>query len=133
MKDYLKIFCGIILLIFLCKTCASDNSVDSLYGTYVGTDYHGNTISITLSPESENEWRKYGTDNSSTLVYKDSYGRLQSTPQQSITWTWDLDEGYVKTFYLGNLRTIIDTKDKKFYHSWGNYIDKRNGTPYKKY
>ena len=106
------------------------NDVSSLYGTYEGKDDDGTTISITLRPESDNEWRKYGDDCSSNLGHVDSKGRFQSSEHQSITWTWDFDAGYVQTYYLDNERTIIDFKHKKFYRKYGEFIDGRNGIPY---
>ena len=133
------IIAAIVLAVYLiARSCGGDNSstgkgtgkVSSLYGTYVGTDDYGNTISITLKPDSDNEWRKFGEDNSSNLVYKDSKGRTRSTDGQSIKWTWDFDQGYVQTYYLGNERTIIDFKHKKFYKKYGEFIDGRNGIPY---
>ena len=133
------IIAAIVLAVYLiARSCGEDNSstgkgtgkVSSLYGTYVGTDDYGNTISITLKPDSDNEWRKFGEDNSSNLVYKDSKGRTRSTDGQSIKWTWDFDQGYVQTYYLGNERTIIDFKHKKFYKKYGEFIDGRNGIPY---
>ena len=111
-------------------SCGSGGNVSSLYGTYEGKDNHGNPISITLKPDSDNEWRKFGEDHSSNLVYKDSKGRTQFTDFQSINWTWDFDKGYVQTYYLGNERTIIDFKHKKFYRRYGEFIDGRNGIPY---
>ncbi len=111
-------------------SCGSGGNVSSLYGTYTGTDDQGNTISITLRPDSDNEWRKYGDDCSSNLGRVDSKGRFQSSDRQSIEWTWDFDKGYVQTYYLGNERTIIAFKHKKFYHRYGEFIDGRNGIPY---
>ena len=133
------IIAAIVLAVYLiARSCGGDNSstgkgtgkVSSLYGTYVGTDDYGNTISITLKPDSDNEWRKYGEDHSSNLGHVDSKGRFKSSDWQSITWTWDFDAGYVQTYYLGNERTIIDFKHKKFYEKYGEFIDGRNGIPY---
>ncbi len=113
------------------------SSVESLYGTYQGTDNNGHKVKIILKSESDNEWRKFGEDRSDNLVFKDSKGKVKPTESQLITWTWDLDEGYVKTYYEGlsgrGERTIIDVKGGKMYHSWGEYLDKRNGFSYKKY
>ena len=127
-----KFIYAVMLLLGLSMmvSCGGGSDVSSLYGTYTGTDDYGNTISITLRPESDNEWRKFGDDCSSNLVYKDYKGRIQSTDCQSIKWTWDFDAGYVQTYYLGNERTIIDFKHKKFYKKYGEFIDSRNGIPY---
>ncbi len=138
MKRILIIAALVLAVFLIIRSCGGDEStsgqgrgkVSSLYGTYVGTDDYGNTISITLKPDSDNEWRKYGEDNSSNLVYKDYKGRTRSTEGQSIKWTWDFDQGYVQTYYLGNERTIIDFKHKKFYNKYGEFIDGRNGIPY---
>ena len=46
---------------------------------------------------------------------------------QTIKWTWDLEEGYVKTYYVGRgggERIIIDVKGGKMYNTWGEYLDK---------
>ncbi len=138
MKRILIIAALVLAVFLIIRSCGEDEStsgqgrgkVSSLYGTYVGTDDYGNTISITLKPDSDNEWRKFGEDNSSNLVYKDYKGRTRSTEGQSIKWTWDFDQGYVQTYYLGNERTIIDFKHKKFYNKYGEFIDGRNGIPY---
>ncbi len=138
MKRILIIAALVLAVFLIIRSCGGDEStsgqgrgkVSSLYGTYVGTDDYGNTISITLKPDSDNEWRKFGEDNSSNLVYKDYKGRTRSTEGQSIKWTWDFDQGYVQTYYLGNERTIIDFKHKKFYNKYGEFIDGRNGIPY---
>ena len=111
------------------------NDVSSLYGTYEGRDNNGNTISITLKPDSDNEWRKFGEDHSSNLVYKDSKGKMQSSSGQSIKWTWDFSKGIVEVYYLNpDPRTIIDFKNKKIYnnplHCYGNWLDGKNGIPY---
>lgn len=129
-----KLLFAVMLLLGLSMmvSCGRSGNVSSLYGTYTGTDNYGNTISITLKPDSDNEWRKFGEDNSSNLVYKDYKGRTRSTDGQSIKWTWDFDAGYVQTYYLGNERTIIDFKHKKFYKNYGEFIDGRNGIPYNK-
>ena len=140
MKRIIIIVSAVLAAFLIIRSCGGDGStsgqgggkVSSLYGTYVGTDDYGNTISITLKPDSDNEWRKFGEDNSSTLVYKDSKGRIRSSDGQSIQWTWDFDAGYVQTYYLGNERTIIDFKHKKFYKSYGEFLDNRNGIPYNK-
>jgi len=133
------IIAALVLAVFLIiRSCGEDEStsgqgggkVSSLYGTYVGTDNYGNTISIILKPDSDNEWRKYGEDHSSNLGHVDSKGKFKSSDWQSITWTWDFDAGYVQTYYLGNERTIIDFKHKKFYNKYGEFIDGRNGIPY---
>ena len=129
-----KLLFAVMLLLGLSMmvSCGRSGNVSSLYGTYTGTDNYGSTISITLKPDSDNEWRKFGEDNSSNLVYKDYKGRTRSTDGQSIKWTWDFDAGYVQTYYLGNERTIIDFKHKKFYKNYGEFIDGRNGIPYNK-
>lgn len=121
---------AIVAFVTILSSCGGGGNVSSLYGTYEGREDNGNTISITLLPDSDNEWRKFGEDHSSNLVYKDSKGRTQFTDFQSIKWTWDFDQGYVQTYYLGNERTIIDFKHKKFYHRYGEFIDGRNGIPY---
>lgn len=121
---------AIVAIVTILSGCGGGGNVSSLYGTYEGKDDYGNTISITLLPKSDNEWRKYGEDHSSNLVYTDYKGRTQHTNFQSIEWTWDFDKGYVQTYYLGNERTIIDFKHKKFYHRYGEFIDGRNGIPY---
>lgn len=127
-----KLLFAVMLLLGLSMmvSCGRSGNVSSLYGTYTGTDNYGSTISITLKPDSDNEWRKYGEDHSSNLGHVDSKGRFKSSDWQSITWTWDFDAGYVQTYYLGNERTIIDFKHKKFYNKYGEFIDKRNGIPY---
>lgn len=120
---------AIVAIVTILSCCGGGSNVSSLYGTYTGTDDYGNTICITLRPESDNEWRKYGDDRSSNLVFTDSEGRTRHT-DQSIKWTWDFDQGYVQTYYLGNERTIIDFKHKRFYKKYGEFIDGRNGIPY---
>ena len=128
-----KMMYAVMLLLGLSMigvSCSGGSDVSSLYGTYEGKDAHGNTISITLKADSDNEWRKFGEDHSSNLVYKDSKGRTQFTDFQSIKWSWDFDAGYVQTYYLGNERTIIDFKHKKIYKEYGEFIDSRNGIPY---
>lgn len=126
------IYAAMLLLgLSMMASCGGNSGdVSSLYGTYEGKDDHGDKISITLKPDSDNEWRKFGEDRSSNLCYRDSKGRTQFTDKQSISWTWDFDKGYVQTYYLGNERTIIDFKHKKFYHRYGEFIDGRNGIPY---
>lgn len=55
---------------------------------------------------------------------------------QTIKWTWDLEEGYVKTYYVGRgggERIIIDVKGGKMYNTWGEYLDKRNGFKFTKH
>lgn len=123
---------ALIAIVTVLSSCGGNGGgdVSSLYGTYEGRDSYGNTICITLSSDSDNEWRKLGEDRSSNLVYTDSKGRTKSDSRQSITWTWDFDKGYVQTYYLGNKRTIIDFKHKKFYNKYGEFIDGKNGTPY---
>lgn len=128
----LAVIVGIFIIVRWCGG-ASVSSVDSLYGTYKGTDNNGHKVEIVLKSESDNEWRKYGEDRSDNLVYKDSKGKIHGTEWQSITWTWDLSNGWVKTYHNGNERTIIDVKGKKMYYSWGEYLDKRNGFPYTKH
>lgn len=84
MKRILIIAALVLAVFLIIRSCGGDEStsgqgggkVSSLYGTYVGTDNYGNTISITLKPDSDNEWRKFGEDNSSNLVYKDSKEEL---------------------------------------------------------
>ena len=120
----------LLLGLSMMASCGGGSDVSSLYGTYEGRDAHGNTVSITLKPDSDNEWRKYGEDHSSNLGHMDSKGKFKSSDWQSITWTWDFDAGYVQTYYLGNERTIIDFKHKKFYNKYGEFIDGRNGIPY---
>lgn len=120
----------LLLGLSMMASCGGGSDVSSLYGTYEGRDAHGNTVSITLKPDSDNEWRKYGEDHSSNLGHVDSKGKFKSSDWQSITWTWDFDAGYVQTYYLGNERTIIDFKHKKFYNKYGEFIDGRNGIPY---
>jgi len=119
---------------FILRSCGGfgggNNDVTSLYGTYTGNDSYGNTICITLKDESENEWKKYGEDHSSNLCWTDSKGKIHHGDWQSITWDWDFSKGYVQTYYNGNKRTIIDFKNKKFYDSYGDYIDGRDGVPY---
>lgn len=122
----------LLLGLSMMASCGGGSDVSSLYGTYEGRDAHGNTVSITLKPDSDNEWRKYGEDHSSNLGHVDSKGRFKSSDWQSITWTWDFDAGYVQTYYLGNERTIIDFKYKKFYKKYGEFLDGRNGIPYNK-
>lgn len=108
--------------------------VSSLYGTYTATEDDGDIINITLRPDSDNEWRKYGDDCSSNLVYKDYKGNYQPSDRQSITWTWDFKKGIVEVYYLNpDPRTIIDFKNKKIYnslHCYGDWIDGKNGIPY---
>ena len=129
MKRY--VYAVMLLLgLSMMASCGGGSDVSSLYGTYEGRDAHGNTVSITLKPDSDNEWRKYGEDHSSNLGHMDSKGKFKSSDWQSITWTWDFDAGYVQTYYLGNERTIIDFKHKKFYNKYGEFIDGRNGIPY---
>ena len=127
-----KLLYAVMLLLGLSMMIScGGGDVSSLYGTYTGTDDYGNTISITLKPESsDNGWSKSGSDCSSNLVYKDYKGRIQSTDCQSITWSWNFDAGYVQTYYLDNKRTIIDFKHKKFYRRYGEFIDGRDGIPY---
>lgn len=120
----------LLLGLSMMASCGGGSDVSSLYGTYEGRDAHGNTVSITLKPDSDNEWRKYGEDHSSNLGHVDSKGKFKSSDWQSITWTWDFDAGYVQTYYLGNERTIIDFKHKRFYKKYGEFIDGRNGIPY---
>lgn len=120
----------LLLGLSMMASCGGGSDVSSLYGTYEGRDAHGNAVSITLKPDSDNEWRKYGEDHSSNLGHVDSKGKFKSSDWQSITWTWDFDAGYVQTYYLGNERTIIDFKHKKFYNKYGEFIDGRNGIPY---
>ena len=120
----------LLLGLSMMASCGGGSDVSSLYGTYEGRDAHGNTVSITLKPDSDNEWRKFGEDHSSNLGHMDSKGKFKSSDWQSITWTWDFDAGYVQTYYLGNERTIIDFKHKKFYNKYGEFIDGRNGIPY---
>lgn len=128
------IILAILALLLLFRWCVhSPSSVLSLYGTYRGTDNNGHKVEIRLKSESDNECRKFGEDHSDNLVYKDSYGKIKSTDWQLITWTWDLDAGYVKTYYDGSERTIIDVKGGKMYHHWGEYLDKRNGFKYTKH
>lgn len=124
---------GIVLLVRWCSGSGT-SSVESLYGTYTGTDRFGNKVEIRLKSESKNEWTKYGEDWSDNLVYKDSKGKTQSTDWQLITWTWDLKDGYIQTFYNNpSPRRVIDVKGKKIYQSWGEYLDKRNGFSYTKH
>ena len=107
-------------------------SVESLYGTYTGTDKHGNKIQIELSEESDNEWRKYGKDYSDNLVYTDSYGILRKSDYQTVQWTWNLNDGYIKVYrnFNQNESYVIDLENEKIYESWGQYLDDRNGIPY---
>ena len=138
MKKIALVLVALLALLMLVRWCGSGaSSVESLYGTYTGTDSFGHKVKIVLKPESANEWKKYGEDWSDNLVYKDSRGKIQDMEMQTITWTWDLDRGYVKTYYRGNTidgeRTIIDIRGKKMYHSWGEYLDKRNGFSYTKH
>lgn len=122
---------GTLLLIHWCG--GNDySSVESLYGTYQGVDNNGRRVKIVLKSESDNEWRKYGEDRSDDLVYKDSNGTVKDMECQTITWTWNLPEGYVQTYYHGNERTIIDVKGGKMYYYWGEYLDKRNGFSFTK-
>ena len=115
--------------------CSDESTItlESLYGTYEGTDQYGDKVKIVLKPESDNEWRKYGEDWSDNLVYTDYKGRLKSTSWQTIKWTWDLNDGYVVTYYNSSERTVIDIKGGMMYDSWGEYLDKRNGFSYVKY
>ena len=59
-----KLMYAVMLLLGLSMmvSCGRSGNVSSLYGTYTGADNYGNTISITLKPDSDNEWRKYGED-----------------------------------------------------------------------
>lgn len=137
-KTIYTILLAIVAVFMLVRWCGTgSSSVESLYGTYTGTDNNGRKVKIVLKPESDNEWRKYGEDWSDNLVYKDSYGKYQHTDWQTIKWTWDLQEGWVKTYYIGRTgggeRTIIDIKGGKMYNSWGEYLDKRNGFKYTKH
>ena len=84
-----KILYAVMLLLGLSMmaSCGGGSDVSSLYGTYEGRDAHGNTVSITLKPDSDNEWRKFGEDHSSNLGHVDSKGRFKSSDWQSIKWT----------------------------------------------
>ncbi len=132
-----RLLYAVVLLLGLSMmaSCGGNGSdVSSLYGTYEGKDSHGSMISITLKPDSDNEWRKFGEDHSSNLVYKDSKGRMQSSSGQSIKWTWDFTKGIVEVYYLNpDPRTIIDFKNKKIcnsLHCNGDWLDGKNGIPY---
>lgn len=134
MKNVLKIGVVIFAAIWLlgkCSGCGSVSSVESLYGTYVGTDNYGNNVKIELSSNSDNEWRKYGKDYSDNLVYTDSRGKMRDMPSQTIKWTWDLNDGYVQVYYNNSERYVIDIKGKKIYDSWGEYLDRRDGFSYR--
>ena len=134
MKNILKIGAFILVVIWLlgkCSDCGSGSSVEALYGTYTATDDHGNKIKIHLKSESDNEWRKYGYDYSDNLVFTDSRGRIRDMDFQTIKWTWNLDEGYVKVYYNSYERWVIDVIDEKIYDSWGEYLDDRNGFSYR--
>ena len=133
MKALLKLALLIIIGVWIVVKCLGGgfyNSVESLYGTYTGTDKSGSRIKIELRSESDNEWRKFGTDYSDDLVYKDNRGRVRRMDSQLITWTWDLDDGYVQVYYNSSERYVIDLKKKKIYGSWGEYLDGRNGFSY---
>ena len=116
MKDLLKIGAVLLAVRWLlskCSGCGSVSSVESLYGTYVGTDNYGNKVKIELSSESDNEWRKYGKDYSDNLVWTDSQGRTRGMDFQTIKWTWDLNDGYIQVYYDGYERYVIDIKGEK--------------------
>ena len=138
MKRILTVIGCILLSIWLlskCSGCGSVGSVESLYGTYSGTDNHGNNVKIELTSESDDEWTKFGTDYSDNLVWIDSYGHLHDASSQYVKWTWDLSEGYVRVFPMGHNtldgdRYVIDVKGGKIYKYWGDYLDKRNGFSY---
>ena len=139
-KKISYVIVAIVAVFLLFRWCgnASTSSLESLYGTYQGTDNNGRKVKIILKSESDNEWRKYGEDWSDNLVYKDSYGKIKDMDWQTIKWTWDLEEGYVKTYYIGrgstgDPRIIIDVKGGKMYNSWGEYLDKQNGFKFTKH
>ena len=123
-----------LLIIFaLFKWCGTGgSSVSSLYGTYYGTDRYGNQIEICLRPDSIDEWTKVGVQYGPNLVFKDSKGKTKSVESQTIEWSWDLKGKYVQTYYHGNKRYVIDLKSHNIYPSWGDYLDKTEGIPYKK-
>lgn len=134
MKRFLYAVMLLICLNMMVSCGGGGSDVSSLYGTYEGRDAHGNTVSITLKPDSDNEWRKFGEDHSSNLGHVDSKGRFKSSDWQSIKWTWDFTKGIVEVYYLNpDPRTIIDFKNKKIYnslHCYGDWLDGKNGIPY---
>ena len=91
-----------------------------------------------LRSDSKNEWKKYGTDYSDNLTTRsisyDNRGNekrgWKPIESQGIEWSWDLHKGYIKVYYNGSERYIIDINNGKMYGSWGAYLDKRDGFSY---
>lgn len=134
MKKILTVILCVLCALWWLGKCGADGSIDSvesLYGTYVGTDNYGNNVKIVLSSKSDNEWRKYGKDYSDNLVWTDSQGRTRGMDFQTITWTWDLNDGYVQVYYDSYERYVIDIKGGMIYDSWGAYLDGRDGFSYR--
>lgn len=141
---------AIYLLIKCCDGSSTDstedssdynsiNSVESLYGTYTATTKGGTKVKVVLRSDSKHEWKKYGTDYSDNLITPSTiydnnrgYERQGWKPieSQGIEWSWDLRKGYIKVYYDGRERYIIDINNGKMYGSWGEYLDKRNGFSY---
>ena len=131
---------AIYLLIKCCDGSSTDsiNSVESLYGTYTATTNGGTKVKVVLRSDSKNEWKKYGTDYSDNLTTRsisyDNRGNekrgWKPIESQGIEWSWDLHKGYIKVYYNGSERYIIDINNGKMYGSWGAYLDKRDGFSY---
>lgn len=148
MDKKLKIFLvlAVIVLALLpeLKRCGSNQSsqgdspkdVSSLYGTYTAekrfSDGDVDVIKIVLKPESVNEWTKCAEYYSKYTVWTDSKGKNHFGDRQSITYSWDLEKGYVQTYYKETReREVIGLKTKKIYPSYGAFLDDRDGLPYK--
>lgn len=121
---------GAIWLMSKCIGCGG--SVESLYGTYIGTDRFGNKVEIELSSESDDVDTKWAYNRSDNLVYYDSRGRLCDLDFRPERYTWNLSAGYVTLLdERRDVTTVIDIKRKKIYNNWGDYLDDRNGFSYK--
>lgn len=71
------------------------------------------------------KWKKYGTDYSDNLITRsisyDNRGNekrgWKPIESQGIEWSWDLRKGYIKVYYNGSERYIIDINNGKMYGS----------------
>ena len=134
MKNIKQLLIIIVSIWLLGKCMGCGGSVESLYGTYIGIDKFGNKVEIELTSESYDETRKYAYNRSDNLIFKDGQGRWRDLPQKTVRYSWNLSANYVEVidsdYNLIDPIIVIDTKRKKMYRRWGDYLDDRDGFPY---